>query len=406
MPPLAIPATSSSSRIECAGRECNAEFDFLLACCAVGAIETQEQSLLRCAERQLAWNQVLTLAEHHNVLPLVYQAASGIPDRIPSALLDKLRARYQLNVRRNLMFTAELIRVLDCLEAHDIPALPFKGPVLAELAYGDLGLRRFSDLDVLVRSTDVLRAKKALEELAYSPSSPLPESIERAVIKSGYEFTFDVPSEKNLLEIQWNVLPRFYAVDFDIGEFFRRSVVSRLGERSIRSLSHEDLFLVACVHAAKHSWLRLGWLRDIAGIVKLPATDWSAIQEQARNLGIFRIVGVSLLLAKRLLRADVPDAFQALWREDLEIERLSELVMMELSKSEEYEAESLKYFRLMLRLRERKRDRLRFVSRLVLTPSAGDWAAVQLPESLFPLYRMIRLARLARRMFRPNGNAP
>jgi hypothetical protein len=33
--------------------------------------------------------------------------------------------------------------------------------------------------------------------------------------------------------------------------------------------------------------------------------------------------------------------------------------------------------------------------RLALTPGPGEWQAVRLPKPLFPLYRLVRLTRLA-----------
>jgi hypothetical protein len=65
-----------------------------------------------------------------------------------------------------------------------------------------------------------------------------------------------------------------------------------------------------------------------------------------------------------------------------------------------YEEEQLSYFRLMMRLRERRMDRVRFFTRLTFTPGPGEWVAVQLPKPLSPLYRVVRLARLASRFAR------
>jgi len=64
----------------------------------------------------------------------------------------------------------------------------------------------------------------------------------------------------------------------------------------------------------------------------------------------------------------------------------------------ELDLESLTYFRLMMRIREQRRDRVRFASRLLMTPSVGEWEAVGLPDWLFPLYRGVRLVRVARRL--------
>jgi hypothetical protein len=383
--------------------EFGAEFELLLACCTVDRASDSARDLHERLGTGLDWRQLLSLAEHHGVLPLVYQALRGCSAVVPSAISDDLGARYELNARRNLKFTGELFRVLDCLEANAIPSIPFKGPVLAETVYGDLALRTFSDLDVLVRPDDVVRAETVLQTLCYSPSSQLSQAMKRAYLATGYEYSFDGPAGRNLLEIQWNILPRFYAVDFNCDGFFERSVMATVGGRTVRTLSSEDLLLVLCVHAAKHEWIRLCWLRDIAGVLHSQTLDWSLVERRSRELGIRRIVSVSLLLASRLLGASVPESLAALGRADHEAERLSEQIARNFPASEEYSSESLRYFRLMLRLRERVRDQLRFLFRLAFTPSIGEWAVVRLPSPLFPLYRIIRLFRLAARLSGPRA---
>jgi len=54
--------------------------------------------------------------------------------------------------------------------------------------------------------------------------------------------------------------------------------------------------------------------------------------------------------------------------------------------------------RWMLRQRERSTDRWRFVTRLALMPSVGEWKAIRLPEPLFPLWRGVRLVRVGGRL--------
>jgi hypothetical protein len=65
-----------------------------------------------------------------------------------------------------------------------------------------------------------------------------------------------------------------------------------------------------------------------------------------------------------------------------------------------YDFESTKYFRLIMKLRERPWDRWRYFWRLIWTPGTGDLAAVRLPEALFPLYRIVRIGRLMWRVAR------
>jgi hypothetical protein len=375
--------------------------ELLLACSALGTQQTSFGDLQRQLGAVRDWRQVLELAEHHGVIPLVYQTLRRVPDAIPVETLEDLQKRYEHNARRNLKFTSELIRILDCLDADGIAAIPYKGPVLAETVYGDLTLREFSDLDILVRPADVPRAKVALKDLGYSPNLPFTPAQERAYLKSGYEFVFDGPAGRNLLEIQFAILPRFYAVDFDLDAFFERAIPASVGGRAVKTLGPEDLLLALCAHAAKHAWIRLCWLRDIAGVVQSLPLQWDVVNLRATELGIDRVLGTSLVLANHWLEAPVPDSLLDRWRNDHEIADLCNEIAQQIPSAEQLSPESLDYFRLMLRLRERGTDKLRFAFRLLFTPSVGEWSVVRLPEVLFPLYRVIRFFRLSRRLFSP-----
>ena len=374
----------------------SAEFAFLVACCSLRKRELPEPPR---PDGGLGWAKVLELAEHHGVTPLVYRALSAQTGLAPAEIFEQLRSRYEHTARKNLRFTAELFRILDCLESHAISAIPLKGPLLAVTVYGDLALRDFSDLDVLVHSQDLARAKAALQTLDYSLSAPLSDAKQRAYLAAGYEYTFDGPAGRNLLEVQWNILPRLYAVAFDVAELFARSRGVQLCGRAVRTLSHEDQFLTLAAHAAKHAWVRLRWLRDLAGFVETQRIDWITVTQRAWQLGIARIAGVSLLLAQRLLHANLPDEAQTLCTEDEEVFPLVKSIEQELPFAPEYNVESTRYFRLMMRLRESRADRMRMLWRLVWTPGPGEWAVVRLPETLFPLYRLIRPFRLAARPF-------
>jgi hypothetical protein len=403
------PAANSSSPIRPASSAFGPEFNLLLACSAVGKREgsarqgslpeRSSDDLRACLEVPLDWQRVLTLAEQHSVTPPVYQVLREIPGAVPGLTLDELARRYQHNARRNLRFAAELIRILDGLDAHSVEAMPYKGPALAQSVYGDLALREFSDLDILVRPADVSRALEALKALGFAPSLHLTPAEQRAYLRSGCEYTLDGAAGKNLLELQWGIVPRFYAVDFEMDSFFERASPAEVAGRTVRTLSAEDLLLVLCVHAAKHAWIRLGWLRDIAGLVGSHWLNWDAVLSQAGELGIERILGLSLTLAGRLLGASVPEAALHRWRSDSGLRDLCDQIGAHIPESHGYSTESVGYFRLMLRLRERASDKARFASRLALTPGIGEWSTVRLPAPLFPLYRGIRLFRLAARVF-------
>lgn len=375
------------------------EWLLLLAVCSAGSPEEKAARLRSMLSQPLRWDEVFDLADRHGVQPLLFQALSSVADAVPAEPMRVLAQLYQANLHKVLFLSRELISILDCLDAVGVEAMPYKGLALAETIYGDIALRQSGDIDLLIRPQDLARISQALAPLGFVPHENYSGAQERAYLKSGYESAFDAPAGKNLLEVQWAIQPHFYAVDFDMDAVFRRAVMTTVAGRAAKGLSLEDLFIILALHAAKHVWGRLIWICDLSRVMNLPQLDWREITSQAEQLGIARILGASVLLAHRLLDARIPDAIANL-RRDNNVPALVDEICWYIESETEYDVESAAYFRLMLQLRERQLDRLRFLTRLIWTPGPGEWATVRLPSALFPLYRVVRLCRLAAKVVR------
>ena len=377
------------------------ELDLILACCrddSDGSRSARTQQILR---HGVDWERLAQLAQHHGLVPLVYRRLCSEVDARQLEGLEALRQQDKANAHRTLWLTLELLHIHRHLHARGLEVLPYKGPVLAEMLYGNVALRQFSDLDFLVRSQDLSRIKVALAELGYEPGLRLAQAAERDYLKSGYEYTFDGARGRNLLEIKWQVLPRFYSIGFDVNDFFERAAGVTMEGQKLRTLCDQDLMLVLCVHAAKHAWKQISWLGDIVQLARSQAIDWVLLRAEAQRLGVTRIVAVTFLLARKLLGAELPAQLGLAQDESAEVlaQRMVNLIVAE----EEFDAESVAYFRLMMGLRERGRDRASFWWRLLITPGAAEWSAVRLPRPLFPLYRVVRVCRLAGRLIAPRS---
>jgi hypothetical protein len=343
------------------------------------------------------WEAVLRLADQHGTSSLLYQNLSAVGNLIPPEPLNSLRQKYESNIHKSLFLAREMIRILDCADALGIELIPYKGIALSETYYGDMAMRQSGDMDLFVRKRDVVRIKKAVQELGFTARVPIPENAGEDYIATGYECTFDSAAGQNILELQWALQPRFYAVDFDMEGLFGRAVSITVAGRRMKTPSPEDLLLVLSVHAAKHVWSRLIWLCDVAQVLRKNNLKWGWIQSQASALGVERILHITLLLANRFLAVPIPVAVENAVVADRAALAFSERIAIAIAAGVTYEEEKLSYFRLMMRLRERPIDRLRFLTRLTFTPGPGEWEAVHLSKALFPLYRVVRLARLAAR---------
>lgn len=376
------------------------EWSLLLAACS-GFVHRKNLDIVHSRlSSELNWTCLLDLAEQHGVAPLLCEVLSTIENEVPAEPMRLLKQSQQTNIRKSLILAGELIRVLDRIDAMGIEVMPYKGLTLAETMYGNIALRQCGDIDLLIRAQNFLQIKNALRELGYTPHMNFSEAEEQAYLVSGYECAFDSSAGRNLLELQWALQPRFYAVDINMDAIFLRAAPATVAGRKVKTLSNEDMLVVLSIHAAKHVWSRLIWLCDIAQIVNLPNLNWDWIVDQAQELGIGRILSVTLQLTSVLLGASPPGTVESKLLHDPVSVTLANEIRTRIVSPNPLNPESLAYFRLMMRLRERKADRLKFLQRLALTPGPGEWKAVPLPAVLRPLYRLVRLSRLAARMAR------
>src|SRR5215212_4710817 len=189
--------------------------DELLLCCARTSrppeMVIRIEALLR---RNMDWEYLLRTAGRHGVAPLLYwHLDATCPEAVPEDILNHLREHFRANTLRNLSLTAELLRILNAFGERGIPAVPYKGPALAASVYGNLALREFGDLDILVHRRDVLRAKEVLTSMGYQARYRLTPAQEAAFLRSECEHPFERDGE-SIVELHWGITDRhFFPLD-------------------------------------------------------------------------------------------------------------------------------------------------------------------------------------------------
>ena len=126
-----------------------------------------------------------------------------------------------------------------------IGVVPLKGPVLGSALYQDRVLKASTDLDLLVRRSDALRAKRLLESVGYCLLTVPHWPQEKAYLRNiNNELAFRDPDGRLKLDLHWHLLPGYFPSPFDDAELWSslRSVpwgapVYRPFRRSINSCS-------------------------------------------------------------------------------------------------------------------------------------------------------------------------
>ena len=91
-------------------------------------------------------------------------------------------------VKYNMLLTSELIKIMKVLEENDIKAIAFKGSTLAQLAYGDVTLRQYVDLDLLVEKENIFKIEDLLKD-KYTRALKLTSSQEETWFKYAHDLS-------------------------------------------------------------------------------------------------------------------------------------------------------------------------------------------------------------------------
>jgi hypothetical protein len=369
------------------------EIDILVYCARTVTGGEKPHRLRTLLKPDVNWDRVFVAADKHRIVPLVNQCLSAARlKEVPLKALERFRAHARFGAKRNLALAAELQRLLHMFQAHGIQAVPLKGPLLALTAYGDLALRQFLDLDILVRKEDFRQATDLLLGRAY-----------RLMNDHDYEWQFLRTASGTWVDIHWDLVKDNWPYPIIADGLWDRLEAFTLGGQEIRTLGPEDLLLFLCVHGAKHVWQRLSWLCDLAACIRAhPGLDWPGVVQLAKRLGSQRMLFLGVLLASDVLGAGIPRGVLRPARAD----GLARFLAVTIQRRFYAEADELLYphnrFRLMMHGPPRHRSWYvfcdyyqRYFSRWV-TPCERDRALIALPPFLHFLYYPLRFLRLVR----------
>jgi len=207
--------------------------------------------------------RLASTADRHGVLPLLARALSlaGIP-------CETVRARARQIVFRNLALAAELVRLVGALRELGIEVLAYKGPMLGQQLYGDVTLRQFSDLDIVITPADVMRTRDALFKLGYVEMEPFSGPLLRKQLSSQCEWQMRQMNSGILIELHWALFPHYASLDLSGTELHQASVAIEIAGEPVRAIGLRHLALVLSAHGTKHFWHRLGWLVDFALVLR------------------------------------------------------------------------------------------------------------------------------------------
>lgn len=376
------------------------EFDLLLACARTDPDASRVLSLIHSG---IDWRAFTALAAVHGVRPLIFHSLQNTcREQLPSAIQSEWRETARSLAVKTLFITSEILRIAAEFRSVGIPIAVLKGCVIAQLAYGDVSLREFSDLDLLLHPDDIGRSIPVFERLGYRPVWNRDIAFVTGFLRHVGECNLFNPLLVATIDLHWRVATSATALAPSLSDFPAGFQPVSIAGSTVLSLAPSDLPLYLAAQGGWDQWCDLRRLCDLAEFLRrYPGLDWQPSLATARRLGGLRSMLTGLVLASRLLDAPVPAPAIPLIQHDPAVARLAANAARQLCQGHN-SGESVSRYIYQLKAKTGFTGRLALLWSILADRTAVDAAWLTLPRPLWWLYSFLRPLRMSAKILTRN----
>jgi len=375
------------------GGAASPETALVLACSRLELRDEDKAAIDSALQRGVNWDVLLSRARWHGIIGFVHKhLGAGSSTAIPAAVVAALETAAARMARNNLRLSGELIALLRLFADHRIPVLPLKGPVLAELIYGSIALRKIIDLDLLFREADVPKVVELLATRGYQTWQSFPAEFEDLDRRDSQHLAFVCREREICVEVHHCLLGQRHT-RHPLDVMLPRTLTASFMGVSILTLSADDLLVYLCEHGSNHVWCRLEWICAVAELLRSGRIrSWDRVFAFADEFKGGRRLRTSLCIARDLLGSPVPDAILG---HDAGSDAAARSVVARLRNDADAMPTSAEAFRYLVATNGGELlATLRRFGLTLVTPDVVDLQWVALPRSLWHAYYVLRPLRM------------
>jgi hypothetical protein len=285
------------------------------------------QSPSRLAADELAaisaglWQMVLDRAVEYEVEGLLYRrlSSTSLAPAVPDSVLQRLKDLYSCSAMWNRKVLDDARVVLAALRQNGIEVAVLKGAHLAEAVYRDVALRPMTDIDLLVRPSELARAEQLLIELGFGSGQRPNVDATQALHHHLEPFR---RTAATTVEVHWNIVQPNSPFSIDIEGLWNRARPCVVAGVHVLGLGPADLLLHLCTHASYHHrfgidhphGIALKHLHDIAFVATElgDEIDWPQLVAIANTDGRARYIYATFALVSAMFGTRFPPETLAL----------------------------------------------------------------------------------------------
>jgi hypothetical protein len=227
---------------------------------------------------------------------------------IPATVIETLRKSSRRVAAQNAFYESQCAMILKGLSAAGVENIILKGLSYMQDIYGDDSARTMSDIDVLIRPDDRLKALQYLLADGYSnyviPSfQGSPDDFANLTDLTGEAHFMKKTGALTVnIDLHWRLRARYPMNDYlalDSFPWWEHSGTVIIGGSAAKRLSPEMQFIHLALHfAVHHQYTGLRWFIELSLFIKRYGNDldWEFIYRTASSRDCRKLLGVCLRL--------------------------------------------------------------------------------------------------------------
>ncbi|MFH1459657.1 MAG: nucleotidyltransferase family protein [Candidatus Omnitrophota bacterium] len=257
---------------------------------------------------------------------------------LPETIVSELKTDYLNNSGRALFIEKSLTQLINQLNQENIDVLLIRGIDFMVNLYPEPGMRAMSDIDIVIKSEDLLQVADVFKRLGYANPQ-------------GYLYLFSRDNLHYDIHLDWAGFWRIASRNVNIGiknkSVWQRAKCFSRELTHIRTLDDCDSILACCAHLQEHSYKRIIWFYDLALLLNKENFNWNQLMERSEEFNLKKTLFFVLKYLQKFNFILVPDPItEELDKLKLNFFEQKSLKMLQANKKELLSGELLQLFSL------------------------------------------------------------
>ena len=255
------------------------------------------------------WNQLYNFAEVYNLTPLLYSKMHRLNfiEIVPKIILNQLKNDYRFSSSISMKREHEIKQILKQFNDFNIDVILLKGLYISENYYDNPAERPMSDMDLLVKFSDLNKVSEILKMYGCSFESNLnPDECK--------DFIQHLPIIRTpkgfAIEVHWKLTADFndlFLVKYNIEELWSSKKSIKLYGAECFVFKKEYLLIHLCVHISEDLFQqKILQLYDVFLIMKNQEINWKLLFEKAEEWNCMKAIYSVIYVVHKIFYLNIP----------------------------------------------------------------------------------------------------